>query len=83
MDSNILDILLDLVIICLFFGIVVCIFMIIRNEWVYRQRTKLLNRKDISCEEALVEYKKYDDYDSMFQQFWCWDVEKMKNGKRE
>ncbi len=45
------------------------IYMIIRNDWVYEQKIKLIDEgKD----------KNYLSYDEMLKKFWVWDVEKLR-----
>ena len=55
-----------ILIVYLVFGI----YMIVRNDWVYEQRIKLINEgKD----------KNYLSYDEMLNKFWwVWDAEKLR-----
>lgn len=47
------------------------ILMLVRNEWVYKSRDKLIS-------ERFDEYDDYLDYDAMMRKFWVWDIEKLK-----
>ena len=61
---------LTLLEIILLFYLVFDIYMIIRNDWVYEQRKKLIDEgKD----------KNYLSYDEMLNKFWwVWDAEKLR-----
>jgi hypothetical protein len=50
-----------------------CAYMIIRNQWVYRNRLKLLNNDWDT-------YKKLPSYHAMMRRFWIWDINKFING---
>jgi hypothetical protein len=52
------------------------IFLLIRNEWVYRKRTNLI------CTN-FSEYKKLPSYDYMLWHFWIWNIEKFKEVNNE
>jgi len=54
------------------FGILVCIFALIRNQWVFKQRTAFLDRHDLEG------YDELKNYDSMYYRFWIWDINKLK-----
>lgn len=45
------------------------IYMLIRNDWVYRNRIRLLY-KDWDA------YDRLPSYDSMWLRFWVWDINK-------
>jgi hypothetical protein len=50
----------------------ISLYVLIRNEWVYRQRTK-------QSRANLPIYMKMISYDKMlFKYFWCWNFEKLK-----
>jgi len=65
---------------CLLFGVLFCLYMNIRNDWVYKQRTKLLKH-------SFNEYLMLPTYNYMFYKFWVWDINKflkkidIKDGK--
>lgn len=48
-----------------------CIYMLIRNQWVFDNRIKILNRSHL-------EYSRLPSYDTMLNRFWVWDIEKFK-----
>lgn len=48
--------------------VLITIYMLFRNEWVYKKQMKI-NFND----------KSYWSYDKMFWHFWIWDVEEMRN----
>ena len=48
------------------------VFMLCRNEWVFRERRRLLNTMPIS--EGLRLHRSLPDYDVMMRRFWIWDV---------
>lgn len=56
-----------------FLGILGCVFFLIRNEWVYKQRIGFLDRRDLEGFDGL------QSYDSMYYKFWIWDIDKFKN----
>lgn len=75
-----------LVLICA--TLVFCVFMMVRNQWVYRQRQRLINE---FYDERRAQLKKglwpssneeWDDhylsYDEMLYRFWIWDVSKLR-----
>jgi len=45
------------------------ILMSVRNEWVYRNRMRLID-------ESLDQYDSLPSYNQMFIKFWIWDVNK-------
>lgn len=53
--------------------ILVVIFMLVRNSWVYRARTKILKGPDVH--EALTTYDRLPSYNEMMRRFWIWRVE--------
>lgn len=57
---------IQLILIVLIF---IVVFILIRNEWVYRKRVKIL-REDSD------KFYRLEDYDEMMYRFWIWDVEK-------
>lgn len=57
---------LILVSVILFF---IAIFILIRNEWVYKNRIKLIN-------DDWESFKKLPSYDQMMFKFWVWDINK-------
>lgn len=57
-----------------FLGLGWCVFMFQRNEWVYRERTRLIHS----------EYNRYEQlptYRQMLWKFWVWDVGKFLPSK--
>lgn len=62
---------LIIIALCLIIG---CMFALVRNEWVYRQRIFVLR-----SENGLEEFKRLPSYDEMMGRFWVWDVEKFKS----
>ena len=56
--------------------IAICLLMFYRNNWVYRERSKILDLKPISI--GLEEYHKLPSYDYILFHFWIWDIEKFK-----
>lgn len=61
---NIFNIILGLI-------LIICLFFMYRNYWVYIKRGQILD-KDYN------EFKKLISYDAMFWRFWIWDINKMK-----
>jgi len=59
------------IVLCLI-TVVFCFFMLFRNDWVFKQRQRLLD-------ENFFEYSKYWSYEKMLQKFYIWDVEKMRD----
>lgn len=47
------------------------VFIVIRNEWVFKQRQALWNNAQ--------EYNKLPSYHTMVWTFWIWDVNKYKS----
>lgn len=43
------------------------LFMLQRNEWVYRVRSKMID-------EDWATYQRLPTYDAMMSRFWVWDV---------
>lgn len=45
----------------------ICVYALVRNEWVYSQRVKLIGTKY---------YEKLPNYEDMVSgdKFWCWDI---------
>ncbi|WP_208952278.1 hypothetical protein [Rahnella sp. ChDrAdgB13] len=58
-------------------GILYCFFVLHRNEWVYKQRMKVL-----FGENGFKEFQKLPSYDAMMRKFWIWDVNKFKADDR-
>jgi hypothetical protein len=52
------------------------IFLLIRNEWVFRKRISVI-------ENNYQSYKKLPSYDYMMWHFWIWDIEKFKEVNNE
>ena len=50
-------------------GMLFCGFMLVRNEWVYDQVTRLL-WTDYET------YKRLPDYKTILNRFWVWDINK-------
>lgn len=44
-----------------------CLFMLVRNEWVYRSRIKLTGTDD---------YHRLPSYDDMMKRWWVWSIKK-------
>jgi hypothetical protein len=57
----------------IFLGIVIFvgIFILCRNEWVYKKRTEIIDNH-------FHEYFNYISYNDMVLKFWIWDIEKMR-----
>jgi len=71
------------------FPIFICavsIFALIRNMWVYRVRTKILDEDHTAWRPGQYPYHpRYDalpEYDVMFLKFWIWDVRKFFDNSR-
>lgn len=70
-----------IVMIILVLIMIACIFMLIRNEWVYKQKVKIVDRyfrqhhRAGGLEQALNSYLSYNE---MMFKLWVWDVEKLK-----
>lgn len=52
------------------------IYMGIRNVWVFKQRTSLIE-KDFS------KYSKLCSYDQMMKKFWIWDIDSFIDKNKE
>ena len=60
----------------------VCIFSVIRSNWVFNRIIEVLNSSD-DIGKNLDEYDKLPGYFFMFFHFWVWDIEKFKEmGKK-
>lgn len=57
-------------------GGVFAVFMLRRNDWVFRQRYAILNDPTKTVGECLSKYERLAPYDAMLARFWVWDVEK-------
>lgn len=55
-----------LLIICAI-GLVVCLYMFIRNHWVFRNRVRLIGTPD---------YHRLPSYDYMMSRWWVWNIKK-------
>lgn len=87
-----LEILLTLLGLCVV-GMVFTLLMMFRNDWVYRERCKLIERAskesrrridhgDLDFMRAWDEYEnEYLSYDEMLHRFWIWNVEKLRRRK--
>lgn len=53
-------------------SVAITAFMGIRNEWVFRVRTEMIDN-DLDA------YHRLPSYDRMFKTFWIWDVNKFLN----
>ena len=45
------------------------LFMLFRNDWVYKVRTRILH-------EDMDRYMRLPSYEGMLYKFWVWDVER-------
>ena len=63
-------------------GVGFCFFMLFRNNWVYKHRTKLLEYEDTDDLGRILErYNEYESYDTMYWKFWKWDIETFRRKK--
>lgn len=61
-----------------FFGIITCIYMLIRNEWVYNRRVEIIDTHFNSEDWRTNLDKKYGSYqDWMYKHPFCWNSAKM------
>ena len=67
-----LDIFLSIPGIVFLITCIVCVFIFIRNSWVFSRKIKLINNPQRS---------EYLSYDMMMLKFWIWDIEKLKKNK--
>ena len=58
--------------------IVLAIYMLIRDGWVYYKRRQLAEEDWDSGKWGNGEYHKLYDYDTMMRKFWIWDINKLK-----
>ena len=51
-------------------------YIMFRNDWVYRNRIRLINK----CEtlEDFIAFRRLPSYSRMMWKFWVWDIEKFK-----
>ena len=60
----------------LWFVVALSIYMLIRNRWVYKVRSRILD-------ERFDEYDQFISYNSMmYSMIFTWDVEKMRKGQK-
>ncbi|WP_145538714.1 hypothetical protein [Yersinia alsatica] len=52
------------------FALFICMFMIYRNDWVFKVRTEVLHKQGYEIYSAL------PSYEIMLRSFWVWDVNK-------
>lgn len=57
----------------LFAALLFNLFILFRNEWVYKKRMEILRG-----ENGTKEHDKLVDYNTMVWKFWIWNVEKFK-----
>lgn len=65
---------------------VVLLALFVRNNWVYNQQKKILNKinpGDSDFEEKIRDFDSYSDYNTMIWKFWIWDINKFKPTKVE
>jgi hypothetical protein len=64
-------------------GIAWAQFMLYRNRWVYRERTRLISEYYLSrdYEPAWRWDANYLSYDEMMRRWWIWDVEKLRKSR--
>jgi len=48
-------------------GLACCVMMFLRNQWVYRNRMKLILTPD---------YERLPTYNEMMRRWWVWDIKK-------
>ncbi len=74
-----MTIIVNFIFVCCVVGMVFSLFMVYRNQWVYRQYVEALHcSNDVS--ECLREHDRLPkDYDTMMWRWWIWDVEKFKS----
>lgn len=70
------DVMVILTISVLSILVVGCLFALIRNQWVFNGRMKILNRQPQGS--GLDEFKTLISYDEMMRKWWIWDIEKLK-----
>lgn len=58
-----------ILLLCGLFLIFLSAFMLIRNNWVYDERVKLMHRN-------MDDYNSLPSYNRMFFEFWVWDIER-------
>lgn len=71
---------LSIIMITLFLWLLVCIYILIRNEWTYRVRMESLDNSYFCTEsERFIPYALLPSYDDMChgKYFYIWDVEKI------
>lgn len=66
-----------LIIICVSL-IIVAVFFLKRNDWVYIQSIILVNKLADQRKLSDEELDKYLSYNQMLFRFWIWDIEKLK-----
>lgn len=63
------------IILCLCFAILwFGVFMLLRNDWVYKERVNLLNSN-------FTAYKRLPSFDVMVRKIWVWDIKKFLKGE--
>ncbi len=66
--------LLSMALVCII-ALISCWYLLVRNNWVYTHRTKILNMGDMG---DMTEYDNLLSYKEMMNKFWVWDIEKLK-----
>ncbi|HHA2247819.1 TPA: hypothetical protein ACOEHG_002700 [Enterobacter ludwigii] len=51
-------------------GLLFCIFMLVRNEWVFEARQRVMHQ------DGYLTYQRLPSYHVMMWHFWIWDVKK-------
>ncbi len=66
---------INFLMIVLLIGILVCFFALMRNNWVYSVRVRMIH-------EDFEKFKRLPSYDHMMSRFWIWNVNKFlpRNG---
>ncbi|CNI37201.1 hypothetical protein [Yersinia pekkanenii] len=65
------ELVLVLILIAFFFlALAICTLMTCRNDWVFKVRTEVLNKRGYEV------YSTLPSYETMFRTFWVWDVNK-------
>lgn len=55
------------------FGILSCAYMLVRNEYIYHYRMRILHDKKMTVEDCLKQFGKLPTYDVMMWQLYKWD----------
>jgi len=64
-----------------FIALVVPLFMIFRNHWVFKKRMEILQNGSLNAIDRYSLYERLPPYNVMVRRWWVWDVNKFLNNE--